>query len=207
MLEEYDYLYKLVMVGDSGVGKSNILLRQTKDEFNLESRTTIGVEFATFIVSNKEIGNKKLKFQLWDTAGQERYRAITAAYYRGAVGVILVYDITKKTSFENIPKWLEEINKHTSDPIIYLVGNKQDLKHSRAIPVEEARKYADDHNMKFIETSALDGRGVREIFTDLASQLYKISLSKNDNKSDIINKPNNIRLEHTSDVVETKSCC
>src|SRR5574343_520763 len=103
--DEYDYLFKIVLIGDSGVGKSNLLSRFTRNEFNLESKTTIGVEFAQKTVT---IDGKQIKAQIWDTAGQERYRAITSAYYRGAVGALLVYDIAKHITYENTEKWLRE---------------------------------------------------------------------------------------------------
>merc|ERR1711904_652802 len=119
--ERYDYLFKVVVIGDSGVGKSNLLSRFTRDEFNLESKSTIGVEFATRSVS---IEGKTIKAQIWDTAGQERYRAITSAYYRGAVGALVVYDITKDVSFENVEKWLSELKENaTADITMMLVGN------------------------------------------------------------------------------------
>ncbi len=130
----------VVLIGDSGVGKSNLLSRFTRNEFNLESRSTIGVEFATRTV---EIDGKKLKAQIWDTAGQERYRAITSAYYRGAVGALLVYDITKTESYENLNRWLKELKDHAdTNIIIALVGNKVDLDHMRSVPTDEAKSFA-----------------------------------------------------------------
>lgn len=107
--ETYDYLFKVVMIGDSGVGKSNLLLRYTKSDFNMVSKTTIGVEFATKKVTTQD--GKNIKTQIWDTAGQERYRAITTAYYRGAVGALLVYDITSMTSFKSVPQWLKTLKQ------------------------------------------------------------------------------------------------
>ena len=104
--EDYDYLFKVVLIGDSGVGKSNLLSRFTQNQFNIESKSTIGVEFATKTIVTE---GKTIKAQIWDTAGQERYRAITSAYYRGAVGALVVYDITKDISFENVEKWLAEV--------------------------------------------------------------------------------------------------
>ncbi|KAG0486709.1 hypothetical protein HPP92_008804 [Vanilla planifolia] len=108
--DDYDYLFKLVLIGDSGVGKSNLLSRFTRNEFNLESKSTIGVEFATRTLN---VDGKIIKAQIWDTAGQERYRAITSAYYRGSVGALLVYDVTRRTSFENVERWLKELRQHT----------------------------------------------------------------------------------------------
>ena len=132
--EEYDYLFKVVLIGDSGVGKSNLLSRFTRNEFNLESKSTIGVEFATKSIN---VDGKVVKAQIWDTAGQERYRAITSAYYRGAVGALLVYDISKHITFENVERWLKELRDHAEPNIVVmLVGNKSDLRHRRTVPTE-----------------------------------------------------------------------
>jgi Ras-related protein Rab-11A len=130
----------VVLIGDSGVGKSNLLSRFTRNEFNLDSKSTIGVEFATRSI---QVDTKTIKAQIWDTAGQERYRAITSAYYRGAVGALLVYDISKQQTFENVTRWLKELRDHAdSNIVIMLVGNKSDLRHLRAVPTEEAKAFA-----------------------------------------------------------------
>ncbi|URE44422.1 ras-related protein [Musa troglodytarum] len=139
--EEYDYLFKVVLIGDSGVGKSNILSRFTRNEFWLESKSTLGVEFATRTV---QVEGRIIKAQIWDTAGQERYRAITSAYYRGALGAILVYDVTKPTTFENVSRWLRELRDHAdSNIVVMLIGNKTDLEHLRAVDTEEAQSFAE----------------------------------------------------------------
>mmetsp|Transcript_11231 Transcript_11231/g.43770 ORF Transcript_11231/g.43770 Transcript_11231/m.43770 type:complete len:226 (-) Transcript_11231:605-1282(-) len=136
----YDYLFKVVLIGDSGVGKSNLLSRFTRNEFCSESKSTIGVEFATRCI---ELEGKTVKAQIWDTAGQERYRAITSAYYRGAVGALLVYDITKSESYDNVQKWLKELRDHAdSNIVITLVGNKTDLKHLRSVQAESAAEFS-----------------------------------------------------------------
>lgn len=148
----------VVLIGDSGVGKSNLLSRFTRNEFNLESKSTIGVEFATRSI---EVDSKTIKAQIWDTgramscvafahaclaAGQERYRAITSAYYRGAVGALLVYDIAKHLTYENVERWLKELRDHAdANIVIMLVGNKSDLRHLRAVPTEEAKAFAGMH--------------------------------------------------------------
>jgi small GTP-binding protein len=153
--DDYDYLFKIVLIGDSGVGKSNILSRFTRNEFSVESKSTIGVEFATRSI---EIEKKVVKAQIWDTAGQERYRAITSAYYRGAVGALLVYDVTKKgtaiikeiklisyslETFADVEKWLAELRDHADSKIvIMLTGNKCDLQHSRSVTTQDAEIYA-----------------------------------------------------------------
>ena len=130
----------VVLIGDSGVGKSNLLSRFTRNEFNLDSKSTIGVEFATRSI---QIDGKTIKAQIWDTAGQERYRAITSAYYRGAVGALLVYDIGKSSSFENVSRWLKELRDHAdSNIVIMLVGNKTDKRHLRAVSTEDGKAFA-----------------------------------------------------------------
>ena len=132
----------MVLIGDSGVGKSNLLSRFTRNEFNLDSKSTIGVEFATRSIS---VDGKTIKAQIWDTAGQERYRAITSAYYRGAVGALLVYDISKHQTYENVTRWLKELRDHAdANIVIMLVGNKSDLRHLRAVPTEEAKQFASE---------------------------------------------------------------
>ncbi|KAG7488051.1 hypothetical protein MATL_G00029240 [Megalops atlanticus] len=150
--DEYDFLFKVVLIGDSGVGKSNLLSRFTRNEFNLESKSTIGVEFATRSI---QVDGKTIKAQIWDTAGQERYRAITSAYYRGAVGALLVYDIAKHLTYEN-----------------------SDLRHLRAVPTDEARAFAEKNNLSFIETSALDSTNVEEAFKNILTEIYRIVSQK-----------------------------
>ncbi|KAJ1727249.1 Rab GTPase ypt31 [Coemansia biformis] len=174
--DEYDYLFKIVLIGDSGVGKSNLLSRFTRDEFNLESKSTIGVEFATRSI---QVDSKTIKAQIWDTAGQERYRAITSAYYRGAVGALLVYDIAKHPTYENVTRWLTELRDHAdSNIVIMLVGNKSDLKHLRAVPTDEAKQFAAENGLFFIETSALDARNVEQSFQQILTEIYRIVSNK-----------------------------
>jgi len=168
----FDFLFKVVLIGDSGVGKSNLLSRFTRNEFNLDSKSTIGVEFATRTLS---IDDKTIKAQIWDTAGQERYRAITSAYYRGAVGALLVYDIAKHSSFVNATRWLKELRDHADAKIIImLVGNKSDLKHLRAVPTDEAKALAVENNLLFVETSALDASNVESAFQTILADIYRI---------------------------------
>jgi small GTP-binding protein len=170
--DEYDYLFKVVLIGDSGVGKSNLLSRFTRNQFNLESKSTIGVEFATRSI---KCDNKTIKAQIWDTAGQERYRAITSAYYRGAVGALLVYDISKAVTYENVERWLNELRDHAdSNIVIMLVGNKSDLRHLRAVPTEQAAALAEKHGLSFIETSALDSTNVELAFQKILTEIFHI---------------------------------
>lgn len=191
--DEYDYLFKVVLIGDSGVGKSNLLSRFTRNEFNLESKSTIGVEFATRSI---QVDSKTIKAQIWDTAGQERYRAITSAYYRGAVGALLVYDIAKHITYENTEKWLRELRDHAdSNIVIMLVGNKSDLRHLRAVPTDEAKAFAERNNLSFIETSALDSTNVETAFQNILTDIYKIVSQHNESSpsGNTSSKENNVR--------------
>lgn len=174
--DDYDYLFKVVLIGDSGVGKSNLLSRFTRNEFSLESKSTIGVEFATRSIN---VDGKMIKAQIWDTAGQERYRAITSAYYRGAVGALLVYDITRHVTFENVERWLKELRDHTEHNIVVmLVGNKSDLRHLRAVSTEDAQTFAEREGLYFIETSALESTNVENAFKQVLTQIYRIVSKK-----------------------------
>merc|ERR1712039_1147924 len=171
--DDYDYLFKVVIIGDSGVGKSNLLSRFTRNEFHLDSKSTIGVEFATRSIQHD---GKTIKAQIWDTAGQERYRAITSAYYRGAVGALLVYDISKQITFENVERWLNELRDHAdSNIVIMLVGNKSDLKHLRAVATEDASQFSEKHGLSLIETSALESTNVEEAFQKILTEIYNIT--------------------------------
>lgn len=173
---EYDYLFKIVLIGDSGVGKSNILSRFTRNEFCLESKSTIGVEFATRTL---QVEGKTVKAQIWDTAGQERYRAITSAYYRGAVGALLVYDITKGQTFDNVQRWLRELRDHAdSNIVIMMSGNKSDLKHLRAVSEEDGQALAEKEGLSFLETSALEASNVEKAFHTILSEIYHIVSKK-----------------------------
>ncbi|XP_055331627.1 transcription factor Sox-10-like [Paramacrobiotus metropolitanus] len=170
--EAYDYLFKVVIIGDSGVGKSNLLSRFTKNEFNHEYniRSTIGVEFAARIV---EIEGHLIKAQFWDTAGQERFRAIGSAYYRGAMGALLVFDITNFSSFDNADAWLKDFRNSTSDDVVVmLIGNKSDLQARRTVSTQQALAYADRKGISYMETSARDTAYVEKAFFALLTDIY-----------------------------------
>jgi Ras-related protein Rab-11A len=165
-------LFKIVLVGDSGVGKTNLLTRFSKNEFSIESKTTIGVEFATKTITTES--GHVIKAQIWDTAGQDRYRAIASSYYKGAVGALLVYDITKTKSFENVEKWLTELREHGSENMCtMLIGNKSDLANDRQVQTEEAEAYAEKEQMALLETSALDSSNVATAFECIIKVIYK----------------------------------
>jgi len=165
----YDYLFKLLLIGDSGVGKTCLLFRFADNTFNSTFISTIGIDFK---IQTLEIDGKRIKLQVWDTAGQERFRTITTAYYRGAMGILLVYDVTSKKSFENITNWLRNIEEHASEGVEkLLVGNKSDLEEKRAISEEEGQLLAVQHSIDFIEASALSGENVREAFMRMARRV------------------------------------
>lgn len=171
-----DYIFKIVLLGDSAVGKSNLLSRYTKNEFSRNSKATIGVEFQA---KTLEIDNKEIKAQIWDTAGQERFRAVTSAYYRGAVGALLVYDISRRQTFQNICRWLEELRMH-SDPgiVTMLVGNKCDLKEARKVSVDDGAALAQSEDLFFMETSALDSTNVSIAFQTIVKAIYNVTSRK-----------------------------
>lgn len=174
--DDYDYLFKVVLIGDSGVGKSNLLSRFTRNEFSLESKSTIGVEFATRTIN---VDGKMIKAQIWDTAGQERYRAITSAYYRGAVGALLVYDMTRHVTFENVERWLKELRDHTdSNIVVMLVGNKSDLRHLRAVSTEDGQAFSERETLYFMEASALESTNVENAFKQVLTQIYRVVSKK-----------------------------
>ncbi|KAK7023796.1 Gtp-binding protein ypt3 [Favolaschia claudopus] len=205
----YDYLFKVVLIGDSGVGKSNLLSRFTRNEFNLESKSTIGVEFATRSI---DVDGKTVKAQIWDTAGQERYRAITSAYYRGAVGALLVYDIAKHATYVNVTRWLKELRDHAdSNIVIMLVGNKSDLKHLRAVPTDEAKTFSTENGLSFIETSALDASNVEGAFQTILTDIYRIVSSKSlEQSNNPVDAPGpSIRVDPTVDnkAPQASKCC
>ena len=177
LAEEYDLMFKILLLGDSGVGKSSLLLRYTKNEFISDMRSTIGVEFALKYIT---IDNYQLKIQIWDTAGMERYRSITNAYYKGAKGVIVLYDICRKKSFENVDKWIDDFkSKADDDAVIILIGNKSDLDDKREVSKEEGESKAQMNKFAFMETSAKDNNNVQKAFETLFSEIVKIYKNKN----------------------------
>ena len=204
--QDPDYLIKTVIIGDSGVGKSNLLSQFARNQFNPDSKTTIGVEFATKSI---KIKNKTVKAQIWDTAGQERYRAITSAYYKGANGAMVLYDITSSISFTSVDRWMKELRDNT-DPnlVIMLIGNKSDLQ-NRSVDIESAKQYAEKNNLLFFETSALQKTNVDEAFQQLISTIidsYSKTAMNGDVKSALQPRPGvSIKSQKVED--EKKKCC
>lgn len=165
----YDFLIKLLLIGDSGVGKSCLLLRFCDDSWTPSFITTIGIDFK---IRTIELDGKRIKLQIWDTAGQERFRTITTAYYRGAMGILLVYDVTDEKSFENIRTWHSNIEQHASAGVNkILIGNKCDWDEKRAISLDQGKQLADEFGLRFLETSAKANEGVEEAFFTLARDI------------------------------------
>jgi Ras-related protein Rab-8A len=172
----FDHLIKLLIIGDSGVGKSCLLLRFTDDTFTPSFITTIGIDFK---IRNIELDGKRIKLQIWDTAGQERFRTITTAYYRGAMGIMLAYDVTDMRTFDNIRNWMKSIEQHASESVDrILVGNKCDLSEKRVVSTEMGKALADEYSIKFFECSAKNSINVEEAFISLARDIKKRLIDK-----------------------------
>jgi len=174
-MNEYDYLFKLIIIGDSGVGKSSVLSQYVDQTFINSHISTIGVDFK---ITNVNIGDKIAKLQIWDTAGQERFRTITTNYYRGAHGIILVYDVTNRESFDNIVNWVDNIERYSKNPRIILIGNKTDLPNKRVVSYEEALDYSNSLGLSFLETSAKNNLNIEDIFTKLVHDIYDNNIKK-----------------------------
>ena len=217
----FNYLLKFIVIGDSSVGKSNILLRYTQNEFNQEYQSTIGVEFGA---KNIKINNKIYRIQIWDTAGQENFRSITRAYYKNSVCALVVYDITKRESFENVQSWIQDCRNQSPKTIIMiLVGNKNDLENEKDVSFDEGEQFAKNNNMMFYETSAKTGKNVNEIFENTVNNISKkIEENYYDLENDScgikvgmiegnlynsINNNNNISLDFDDKKEENYGCC
>ncbi|GMP50236.1 hypothetical protein CsSME_00016936 [Camellia sinensis var. sinensis] len=204
---DYDYLIKLLLIGDSGVGKSCLLLRFSDDSFTTSFITTIGIDFKLRTI---ELDGKRIKLQIWDTAGQERFRTITTAYYRGAMGILLVYDVTDESSFNNIKNWIKNIEQHASDNVNkILVGNKADMDESkRAVPTSWGQALADEYGIKFFETSAKTNLNVEQVFFSIARDI-KQRLAESDSRAE----PPSIKLSKpdagkgSTAAPEKSACC
>ena len=176
-----DLFFKIVVVGDCAVGKSNILSRYINNQFSKESKSTIGVELSSKCF---KIDNKVIKINIWDTAGQERFTSITSAYYKGAKGALIVYDITRQYTFDNIDKWLRELRlKINVDIKVFVLGNKSDLSLLRQVDYEDAKRKAEKLKVKLYETSALDSKNINEAFKSLIIDIYRSTLECNSNDS------------------------
>ena len=206
--KDYNYLFKTLILGDSFVGKTNMLKRFLHNEFDTNTKETVGVEFGSknFIID----GNDIVKAQIWDTAGQERYRSVTKAYYKGAKGALLVYDISRKSTFENIDNWLLDLKTNgDKDILIILIGNKSDLIDKREVSTEEAQTKAEQYNIAFLETSAKTGDNIVKAFTELVTQVYNTNISLQQSNFEIEeNNSDGVNLVNKSEEkTKKKGCC
>ena len=199
----FNYLFKYIIIGDSAVGKSNILLRYIHDKFNEEFQSTIGVEFGA---KNLKIEDKIYRIQIWDTAGQETFRSITRAYYKNSVCACVVYDITNKNSFQNIKSWIEDCKKQSPKTVLLiLVGNKVDLEDKRQVSKESAESLAEKYGVKYMEVSAKDNINIDELFLDTVKTLLEKHLKQKSNDIPMQTSNNNVVLN--SKPIKKKKCC
>ena len=201
-----NFSFKIIVIGDSAVGKSNLLLRYAHDRFNDEYQATIGVEF---VYKTLKIGKEVIKVEVWDTAGQERYRSITSSYYKGARGAIIVYDITNDDSFHNVESWMNEVVKKGKKDIQFLLlGNKSDLVNDRLVSEEKGIEKARELNMRLFEASALDKTNVNEAFNYLIKEIYLDVRREKMNNNNNLNDNINVRgIELNTNKTDKKKCC
>ena len=213
--EEYSLIFKIILIGDTSVGKTNILSRYINDKFSETSKSTVGVELATKV---EHYNNKKIKIQIWDTAGQERYKSITTSYYKGAKGAFIVYDITRKESFKNVDKWIKDLKEFGDEDVtILIIGNKCDLEDEREVSIEEVKKKAELFDIGYCETSALKAKNINYAFQTLiklvAEKMEKEKNGENKygNQSNVISTgvslETKIIAECNRPKIKDKFCC
>ena len=205
-LMKEDYKFKIVIVGDSGVGKTNLAKRFIQNTFSSNTLATVGVEFFS---NTYYVNDKLIKIEMWDTAGQERYKSITSAYYKGAMGALLVYDVTNQATFNNIERWYNEIRDFSSKDIqIIMIGNKTDLKDNIVISTEMSQNKSADLEIPVVETSALNASNVKEAFHLLIKEIYIDMMRKKDlNKDNSEINNNAYNIIGTNFEPKQKGCC
>ena len=206
-IEEYEMMIKVILIGDSGVGKTNIMSKYLKNQFMENSKATVGVEFGSKLFNHE---GHKIKAQIWDTAGQEKYKAITGAYYKGSKGAFVVYDITRKETFASIDRWVNDL-KTTSDPklTIILIGNKNDMEDNRQVSKEQGEEKAKSFECAFLETSALSGDNLDKAFNLMVKEIYEKfnNDSSGEEGSDNPKKGEDLKLEKAPEKETKKKCC
>ena len=209
-IEEYEMMVKVILIGDSGVGKTNIMSKFLKNQFMEESKATIGVEFGSKLFNDE---GHKIKAQIWDTAGQEKYKAITGAYYKGSKGALVVYDITQKKTFENIEKWVNDL-KAAGDPkiTIILIGNKNDLDDKRQVSKDQGEEKARSFGCAFLETSAYSGDNIDKAFNLMVKEIYEKFSNDSTGEDELAPGSNgngkDVELDKVNDKnIKKKSCC
>ena len=205
--DNYELMVKVVIVGDSGVGKTNIMSKYLKNEFHEDSKATVGVEFGS---KQFNIQGHQVKAQIWDTAGQERYKAITSAYYKGAKGAFIVYDISRKNTFDSISRWVSDITATADKKItLILIGNKSDLEDQRQVTKEQGEEKAKEFGLAFLETSASSGDNLEKAFSLMINEVYKkcqedINAETDDN---VVDQGKDITLNKPAGKTEKKKSC
>ncbi|EDW65844.1 ras-related protein Rab-35 [Drosophila novamexicana] len=200
MARHFDHMFKLLIIGDSGVGKSSLLIRFSDDTFSGSYITTIGVDFK---IRTVVIDGLRVKLQIWDTAGQERFRTITSTYYRGTHGVIIVYDVTNGDSFANVRRWLEEIQNNCDVVNKVLVGNKNDDPDRKVVITEDAQRFARQMDIELFETSAKDNLNVEDMFLSITRQVlnHKLRTASDEQQKD------RIQVKQSKNKGKTNKCC
>lgn len=201
MARDYDHLFKLLIIGDSGVGKSSLLLRFADNTFSGNYITTIGVDFKIRTIL---LNGERVKLQIWDTAGQERFRTITSTYYRGTHGVIVVYDVSSGESFANVKRWLHEIEQNCDVVNRILVGNKDDMPDRKVVLTEDAQRFASQMGIQLFETSAKDNKNVEEMFNAITQQVL---LTKKEQKEQASNLTDTITVGKGRKPTKKSKCC
>ncbi len=196
-----DIVYKVLLLGDSTVGKTCFLLRYCDKTFQDAHLSTIGLDYRVKTMTLKN--NKNIKLQIWDTAGQDRFRAITKNYYKGANGIILIYDVTNLQTYENVKNWITQIREETNpNVVIYLAGNKIDIpEEERAVKTEEGKEIANEYKLQFKETSAKDGINVNEVFQELVEKIDEV------NSKLEVSKPEPKNILYSPGKKKKSSCC
>ena len=199
-----EFLFKILLLGDSGVGKSSIILRYIENNFSQNLMNSIGVDFK---LKNIEVKGKKVKLQVWDTTGQERFRTITTSYYKGAQAIIVVFDITDRDSFEHVKNWMADVDKFAKEGVLRILsGNKCDLEHQRKVSKEEGKELASKYGIQYIETSAKETTNIEELFFNTTETFLNKQISGG-NKKNI--SPGGIDINQKDDTQDKKStgCC
>ena len=201
-----DYNFKIVIIGDSNAGKTNILTRFCHNQFSLEPKVTVGVEFASKFVRAYD---DQISLQIWDTCGQENFRAITGSFYKGAIGALIVFDLTRRSTFDNLEKWYKEVKENAEENAsILIVGNKSDLSNLREVKYEEGAYFAESRNIAYIETSALDSTNIETAFKHVTTEIYNMFLQYG-----VYDDPNEEKLSSRSlklksgEIKDKKACC